>query len=121
MSKQNKKNQTKRRQAKKSRKIKQRKQKKCLPVMSKFKSEIEYPLKYFYPKKLSEVILEYAEPLIDAAYEKKEEENAIRLGVTLWNASLLPKQESLETFDPLLKDLADEDPKIKEEMLSNEN
>jgi hypothetical protein len=51
-------------------------------------------------RKLSEVVLEIAEPLTKTVEGTEDEANAIRMSVTLWNVSLLSKQNALETMEP---------------------
>jgi hypothetical protein len=77
--------------------------------------QTEYPTENVSANKLSEVILEYAEPLINVADESELEERAIRMSITLWNASLLPKQKALETMEPALDDMARGDQLLKNE------
>ncbi|WP_300455414.1 hypothetical protein [Desulfobacula sp.] len=69
-------------------------------------------------RKLSEVVLEFAEPLIDAADGTVDEEKAIRMLITLWNASLLAKQKGLETISPALDDMAKGDQILSSEFHS---
>jgi len=77
--------------------------------------QTEYPTEYVSANKLSAVILEYAEPLIDVADGSEVEERAIRISITLWNASLLPKQKALEAIEPALDDMAKGDQLLKSE------
>lgn len=101
------KNAAKRREQKKRKKVKKRKEK----LRSKTSRSI--PTEYVSKNKLSEAVLEYAEPLTNAAGEN--EEKAIRLSVTFWNASLLPKQKALEIIEPSLADMANGDQLLKTE------
>ena len=101
------KNTAKRREQKKRKKVKKRKEK----LRSKTSRSI--PTEYVSKNKLSEAVLEYAEPLTNAAGEN--EEKAIRLSVTFWNASLLPKQKALEIIEPSLADMANGDQLLKTE------
>jgi hypothetical protein len=107
MGKRTNKNTTKRREQKKRRKVIKRKEK----LRSKIARSI--PTEYIPKNKLSETVLEYAEPLTNAAGEN--EEKAIRFSVTLWNASLLPKQKALEIMEPSLDDMANGDQLLKTE------
>jgi len=77
--------------------------------------QTEYPTEYVSANKLSAVILEYAEPLIDVADGSEVEERAIRISITLWNASLLPKQKALEAIEPTLDNMAKGDQLLKSE------
>ena len=107
MGKRTNKNAAKRRAQKNQRKVKKRKEKLCSKI-ARF-----IPTEYVSKNKLSEVVLEYAEPLTNAAGEN--EEKAIRFSVTLWNASLLPKQKALEIIEPSLDDMANGDQLLKTE------
>jgi len=53
---------------------------------------LPYPFENLSARKLSEVVLEFAEPLTSPVEGSEGEERAIRLSISLWNASLLPKQ-----------------------------
>ena len=89
-------------------------------MRSKFTGNIQaqHPLEYASARKLSEVVLEFAEPLTDAVEGTEGEEKAIRMSITLWNASLLPKQKALETIRPALDDMAKGDQVLKSEFHS---
>jgi hypothetical protein len=106
-----------RREAKKRRKAIKRKAQVSTATLCNIQTEypIEYPAEYVSANKLSEVILEYAEPLMNVADGGELEERAIRMSVTLWNASLLPKQKALETMEPALDDMAKGDQLLKSE------
>lgn len=116
MNKQKNRNTEKRREAKKRRKSVKRK----AQVRSKFLGNIQaqHPLGYVSERKLSEVVLEFAEPLTNAVEGTEGEEKAIRMSVTLWNASLLPKQKALEAIKPALDDLANGDQTLTSEFHS---
>jgi len=78
----------------------------------------QHPLEYVSERKLSEVVLEFAEPLINVVEGTEGEEKAIRMSVTLWNSSLLPKQKALEVIKPALDDLANGDQTLTSEFHS---
>jgi hypothetical protein len=101
------------REAKKRRKAIQRKAQVSTATLRNIQTD--YPTEYVSANKLSAVILEYAEPLINVADESELEERAIRMSITLWNASLLPKQKALETIEPALDDMANGDQLLKSE------
>jgi hypothetical protein len=103
----------KRREAKKRRKAIKRKAQASTVTLRNI--QMDYPTEYVSANKLSEVILEYAEPLTNVADGSELEERAIRMSVTLWNASLLPKQKALETMEPALDDMAQGDQLLKSE------
>ena len=104
----------KRREAKKRRKAIKRKAQASTATLRNIQTD--YPTEYVSANKLSEVILEYAEPLTNVADGSELEERAIRMSVTLWNASLLPKQKALETIEPALDDMAQGDQLLKSEI-----
>lgn len=79
------------------------------------KTQSHIPLNSIEKRKLSEVVLEYAEPLSNRANNVKEEENAIRISILFWNASLLPKHEALKSIEPILVNMANGDRKIESE------
>ena len=88
MAKRKNKDAAKRREANKRRKAIKRKAQISAAILSNIQTE--YSTDYVTTNKLSEVILEYAEPLIDVADGSEVEERAIRMSITLWNASLFP-------------------------------
>ena len=102
-----------RREAKKRRKAIKRKAQASNATLSSIQAD--YPTEYVSANKLSEIILEYAEPLTNVADGSELEERAIRMSVTLWNASLLPKQKALETMEPALDGMAQGDQLLKSE------
>ena len=103
----------KRREAKRRRKAIKRKAQASTATLRSIQAD--YPTEYVSANKLSEVILEYAEPLMNVADGSELEERAIRMSVTLWNSSLLPKQKALETMEPALDDMAKGDQLLKSE------
>ena len=116
MNKQKNKNSEKRREAKKSKRaIKRKAQVRFKPLDN---IQTQHPLEYASARKLSEVVLEFAEPLTNAVEGTEGEEKAIRMSITLWNASLLPKLKALETIEPFLGELANGDQTVKLEFHS---
>jgi hypothetical protein len=109
-------NTEKRREAKKRRKSIKRKDK----VRSKSlgNMQTQHLLEYVSVRKLSEVVLEFAEPLTNAVEGTEGEEKAIMMSVILWNASLLPKQKALESIKPALDDMANGDQVLTSEFHS---
>jgi len=103
----------KRREAKKRRKAIKRKAQASTATLRNIQTD--YPTEYVSANKLSEVILEYAEPLTNVADGSEVEERAIRMSITLWNASLLPKQKALEAIEPTLDNMAKGDQLLKSE------
>ena len=53
--------------------------------------------------------------MTNVADGKEVEERSIRLSITLWNASLLPKQKALEAIEPTLDNMAKGDQLLKSE------
>jgi acyl carrier protein phosphodiesterase len=109
VSKQKNKNSKKSREAKKRKRAIKRKVQ--IRSMSSGNIQAQHPLEY--TSKLSEVVLKFAEPLTDAVEGTEGEEKAIRMSITLWNASLLPKQKALETIRPAFDDMAKGDQVLK--------
>ena len=113
MKKQKKKNSQKNREAKKHKRAISRK------AQLRSKTSVNLQAQHLFDsasaRKLSEVVLEFAGPLIDAAEGTVDEEKAIRISITFWNASLLPKQKALEIIKPTLDDMANGDQLFKSE------
>jgi hypothetical protein len=59
--------------------------------------------------KMSEVIVEFAEPLLDAARDDREYRNALGLAIVAWNVSLLPERMWTATLPKHLRELASEE------------
>ena len=78
-------------------------------------TQTEYESEYVSASKLSEEILDYAEPLTDTADGSEIEEKAIIISVMFWNASLFSKEKALETIEPVLNEMANGDQLLKEE------
>ncbi len=53
------------------------------------------------PVKMSDVILDFAQPLLDVARGFEAEEKAVKLAILAWNLSLLPEAERTEGFEKL--------------------
>jgi hypothetical protein len=62
---------------------------------------------------LSEQILEYAGPLLDAAENLEAQKRAVQLAIICWNAAMLPEAKVQE----LVRPLADGDPRLERELL----
>lgn len=62
------------------------------------------------PDKLSAVILDYAEPMI----EELGSENGVAMSILFWNASFVAQKEALETIVPAFDELAGRDQILKE-------
>jgi hypothetical protein len=52
--------------------------------------------------KMSEIILEYADELIDMADTKESKENAIRIAIAAWNISFYEKEQRKEKIEEFL-------------------
>ena len=110
------KNSKKNREAKKHKRAVKRK----VQRRSKFKGNMQaqHPFEYTSARKLSEVVLEFAEPLTDAVEGAEGEEKAIKMSIILWNASLFPKQKALEIIRPDIDDMAKGNQVLKSEFHS---
>jgi hypothetical protein len=53
------------------------------------------------PVKMSEVILDFAKPLLDLARDFDEQEKAVKLAILAWNLSLLPGKELQKGLDKI--------------------
>ena len=99
-------------------KIAENKRKKSQKRKSQLRSKMpqknlsQIPLESIKSSKLSEAVLEYAEPLLNHANQGKEEENAIKISILFWNASLLPKDEALQSIEPIVN-MANGNPNIE--------
>lgn len=45
------------------------------------------------PQKMSEIIIDYAQPLLDAAQSDQDQRKSIAMAITFWNVALLPDQD----------------------------
>ncbi len=57
------------------------------------------------PQKMSEIIIDYAEPLLEIATTDKGQEKAVILAITLWNLAILKeneRQDMIDSLNPLL-------------------
>jgi hypothetical protein len=59
--------------------------------------------------KLSETILEYAEPLLADAQNERETRTGVSVAIKIWNLSLMPKQEARAIVASQLDKTFDED------------
>ncbi|MDQ7001613.1 MAG: hypothetical protein Q9N02_02850 [Ghiorsea sp.] len=84
----------KRRAANKRKKTLKRK----MTLRTKFMHEDIIPQHKVSKNKLSEVILDYAEPLTNDVDGLDEESKAISMSIIFWNASLMGKQEATESL-----------------------
>ena len=53
------------------------------------------------PVKMSEVILDFAKPLLHLARDFDEQEKAVKLAILAWNSSLLPGKELQKSLDKI--------------------
>ena len=60
-----------------------------------FSSQKDYELRIDQsnPQKMSEVIIEYAQPLLDAAQSPQNQRKSIAMAITFWNIALLSDEE----------------------------
>ncbi|MDH4319242.1 MAG: hypothetical protein OEV64_12685 [Desulfobulbaceae bacterium] len=54
------------------------------------------------PQKMSEVILDFAEPLLDTAHSIEDQRKATSMAITFWNISLLPNHKRNEFIKYLI-------------------
>jgi hypothetical protein len=70
------------------------------------------PKGFFYERKLSEVLLEFAEPLTREDRGKltdEQFEDAIQFAILCWNISFLPPQEQKHLIDKMLDETCEND------------
>ena len=68
------------------------------------------PQQSFHAGKMSEVILDFAEPLLNAIdYNDELFEEVIRFAVICWNASFLPEKEQKQIFCSMVDGMAKSD------------
>lgn len=53
------------------------------------------------PQKMSDIIIHYAEPLIDVARTDEDEEKAIVMAIILWNIAVVPENERQGMIDSI--------------------
>lgn len=67
------------------------------------------PQQSFHPRKMSEVILDFAEPLLDALDDDELFENAINCAVACWNLSFLPEKKQQRQVQAIVNELGKSD------------
>jgi hypothetical protein len=69
---------------------------------------------------LSQVILEYAEPLLENTETYEDEQEAIGRSVAFWNLCMYSKEESKELMEEFLTDVVtdDDDPEYREDFIN---
>ena len=60
------------------------------------------------PQKMSDIIIDYAEPLLGVAETGKEQEKAVIMAITLWNLAILKENGRQDMFDSLVPQLMQE-------------
>jgi hypothetical protein len=60
--------------------------------------KIEFEISPPNTEKMSEIIVEYAAPLIDVAKRAEDQKKAISMAIAIWNISLLPEKNQLESL-----------------------
>ena len=63
------------------------------------------PQQSFHARKMSEVILDFAEPLLDAIDDDEFFENAINCAVACWNLSFLPEKKQRRQLRAIVNEL----------------
>ena len=67
------------------------------------------PQQSFHARKMSEVILDFAEPLLDALDDDELFENAINCAVACWNLSFLPEKKQQRQLRAMVNELGKSD------------
>jgi hypothetical protein len=78
----------------------------------------EFELEYGALPKLSAVIWDYAEPLLNEARGPTARENAAALSMFCWNASLLPLDKGREQIERAIDRMVKGDKELKQDMLT---
>lgn len=60
--------------------------------------KIEFEISPPNKEKMSEIIIEYAAPLLDAAQNAEDQKKAISMAIAMWNISLLPEKNQLKSL-----------------------
>ncbi len=68
-------------------------------------------------QKLSEVIIEFAEPLLNTATDIRQEEKALNMAVTFWNLSFQPEKDALKILKDEMVELTSENLELRQEFL----
>ena len=68
------------------------------------------PKQSFPARKMSEVILDFAEPLLDDIDDEELFENAINCAVACWNLSFLPEKKQQRQLRAIVNELDKSDP-----------
>jgi hypothetical protein len=68
---------------------------------------------------MSQVILDFARPLLETCSDEASERKAISLAIFVWNTTLLPDPERKQTLEAYLETYRDTIPKEDFEMLCN--
>lgn len=69
-----------------------------------------------YSNKLSDVIFEFARPMLELCHSIEQEKNAIGLMIILWNAANIPELSTEELFGMLSNLIGKADPDLLQEM-----
>jgi hypothetical protein len=80
-------------------------------------SKFEFEISPTNREKMSEIIAEFAAPLIDVAKNFEEQKKAISMAISMWNISLLPEEnqlQSLKEIESLVSSSAERDEFSKE-------
>ncbi len=67
------------------------------------------PQQSFHARKMSEVILDFAEPLLDALDDDELFENAINCAVACWNLSFLPEKKQQRQVRAIVNEIGKSD------------
>ena len=68
-------------------------------------------------KKMSEIILEFAEPLLTNASDMRRAETAITFSIIVWNLSLMPLEDQERQKEYLIKKFSDKTESTSKDMI----
>ncbi|MBU1052394.1 MAG: hypothetical protein KKC46_01015 [Proteobacteria bacterium] len=86
-------------------------------------NKFEFEISPASRKKMSEIITEFAAPLLDAANNFEDQKKAISIAIAIWNISLLPEEnqsQSLKEIESIVSSSTEGDdfPKVRQEIFS---
>ncbi len=61
-------------------------------------NKFEFEISPTNKEKMSEIIAEFAAPLLDAAKNFEDQKKAISMAIAMWNISLLPEENQLQSL-----------------------
>lgn len=70
----------------------------------KIKKKESFRLSENSERKMSEIILEFAEPVLRVANDEQTNKNALTIAITCWDVALLPENEHEEIIGKIVKE-----------------